>query len=69
MRQAVARRVYLVLVGTMVVVASLSTWLVKCAQAYQLTDDLGSPRHLQDGELLPPSGRYAAGIQSFDRKI
>ena len=34
MRQAVARRVYLVLVGTMVVVRRLSTWLVKCAQAY-----------------------------------
>src|SRR5882757_2640888 len=41
MRQAVAaRRINLVLVATMVVVFSLSTWLVRCANAYQLTDDL-----------------------------
>lgn len=40
MRQAVARRVYLSLVATMIVVVSLSTWLVRCANAYQLTDDL-----------------------------
>src|SRR5260370_16361805 len=41
MRQAVAaRRINLVLVATMVVVFSLSTWLVRCSDAYQLTDDL-----------------------------
>ena len=32
MRQAVARRVNLVLVATMVVVVSLSTWLVRNAE-------------------------------------
>src|SRR6266404_9009056 len=41
MRQAVAtRRVKLVLVATMLVVVSLSSWSVRCANAYQLTDDL-----------------------------
>src|SRR5579863_5794641 len=40
MRQAVAGRVSLVFVATMVVAVSLSSWLAKRADAYELTDDL-----------------------------
>src|SRR5258708_1850068 len=72
MRQAVARRVTLGLVATMVIVVSMSTWLVSFADAYQLTDDLEvrGTYKMESYFRLPDGTRdvFNPGTQTFSRE-